>query len=302
MKILELNDITVSFRMYERRFRKRELEVLHRLSLSVREGEIVAVAGSSGSGKSILAHAVLGLLPGNAILSGEMYYMGNPLGEKDKERLRGREIAFIPQSVDYLDPLMKTGRQVQGTRGTKERQRQLFQEYDLGEEAEELYPFQLSGGMARRALLAAAEMEEARLVVADEPTPGLSREMAREALGHFRALADKGCGVLLISHDIDIALAVADKVAIFYAGTIVETAFAKDFQGEGMLRHPYSKAFFAALPQNGFRPTRGSQPYAGRLPDGCVFADRCPARSELCAGEIPMRPLRGGEVKCVHAT
>ena len=273
MKILELNDITVSFRMYERRFRKRELEVLHRLSLSVREGEIVAVAGSSGSGKSILAHAVLGLLPGNAVLSGEMYYMGNPLGEKDKERLRGREIAFIPQSVDYLDPLMKTGRQVQGTRGTKERQRQLFQEYDLGEEAEELYP-----------------------------TPGLSREMAREALGHFRALADKGCGVLLISHDIDIALAVADKVAIFYAGTIVETAFAKDFQGEGMLRHPYSKAFFAALPQNGFRPTRGSQPYAGRLPDGCVFADRCPARSELCAGEIPMRPLRGGEVKCVHAT
>lgn len=300
--VLSVEELSVSFSMYQRGLRKENLEVLHKLSLSVHAGEILAVAGSSGSGKSILAHAVLGILPGNARMEGRMLYNGQLFTEKEKERLRGREIAFIPQSVDYLDPLMRIGKQVRGVRGTKERQRELFRKYGLEEDVERAYPFMLSGGMARRVLIASALMEDARLIVADEPTPGLSRELAEETFQSFREMADAGCGVLLITHDIDLAVRAADKVAVFYAGTVVEIAPAEDFRtGKEALRHPYSRAFLEALPQNEFRPLEGFQPYAGKLPAGCLFAERCKERDGLCVGEIPMRKVRGGEARCVHA-
>ena len=97
--LLEVRDLSVAFSMYERGLRKKELEVVHKLSLSVKKGEILAVVGSSGSGKSILAHGILGILPENARVSGEILYKGNQLTKKEQERLRGKEIAFIPQSV-----------------------------------------------------------------------------------------------------------------------------------------------------------------------------------------------------------
>lgn len=300
--VLTVEDLSVSFNMYQKGLRKNDLEVLHKLSLSVHAGEILAVAGSSGSGKSVLAHAVMGILPGNAGTEGRMFYNGQPFGEKEKRRLRGREIAFIPQSVEYLDPLMRVGKQVMGIRGTKERQKELFRRYRLAEDVERKYPFELSGGMARRVLIAAALMEDVRLVVADEPTPGLEQRMAREALHDLREMADRGCAVLLITHDIDLAFREADRIAVFYAGTVVETAPAEDFlAGKDALRHPYSRAFLDALPQNEFRPVPGFQPYAGNLPKGCLFADRCQKKSALCEGEIPMRRVRGGEVRCIHA-
>lgn len=300
--VLTVEDLTVSFNMYQKRLRKNDLEVLHWLSLRIYAGEILAVAGSSGSGKSVLAHAVMGILPGNARTAGRMFYHGRPFGKKEQEKLRGREIAFIPQSVDYLDPLMRVGKQVLGTRGTRERQKELFRRYGLDESVERKYPFELSGGMARRILIASALMEEARLIIADEPTPGLDFRMAEETIKDLREMADAGCAVLLITHDIDLAFRAADRIAVFYAGTVVETAPAGDFlTGRDALRHPYSRAFLDALPQNGFRPVEGSQPYAGNLPKGCLFAARCPKRSEACTGEIPMRDMRGGEVRCIYA-
>ena len=166
-----------------------------------------------------------------------------------------------------------------------------------------MYRFQLSGGMARRVLISTAVMENAKLIIADEPTPGLDLEMAMETLRNFRELADQGCGVLLITHDIDLALNVADRIAVFYAGTTVEICPAADFKGGGdALRHPYSRAFIEALPQNGFKPIPGTQPYAGELPEGCLFAPRCTRKTAECCGEIEMRRLRGGEVRCIHAT
>lgn len=301
--ILDVEDLVVGFRMYDKGFHKKNLEVIHSLSLKVGKGEIVAVVGSSGSGKSVLAHAVLGLLPKNAITSGAIRYKGQDLDGAARKRCLGREIAYIPQSVDYLDPLMKVGSQVIGVHGTRERQRELFQKYQLPQETENKYPFQLSGGMARRVLVSSAVMGQPDLIIADEPTPGLDLSMAMETLSHFRELADQGTAVLLITHDIDLAFHVADRIAVFYAGTIVEVAPKKDFlQGKDSLRHPYSKAFLDALPQNAFRPIPGTQPYAGNLPSGCLFADRCPYRDEACAGEIPMRTIRNGEVRCVHAT
>lgn len=301
--ILSVDDLVVSFSMYKGLFKKENLEVVHSLSLDINEGEIVAVVGSSGSGKSLLAHAVLGLLPKNASTSGKILYEGEELTDKKRSELLGRKIVFIPQSIDYLDPVMKVGKQVQGVYSTKERQEELFEKYKLDKSVEDMYPFQLSGGMARRVLVSSALMEMPRLIVADEPTPGLSVDMAMDTLKHFREIADKGAGVLLITHDIDLALHVADRIAVFYAGTIFEIASTKDFlEGRDALRHPYSKEFISALPQNEFKSIEGLQPYAGELPKGCLYASRCHYVSEKCSGEIPMRELRGGRVRCVNAT
>ena len=301
--VLEVNDLVVSFSMYKKGFRKENLEVIHSLSIDVKEKEIVAIVGSSGSGKSLLASAILGLLPGNASTSGSVCYMGKQLDDKLRKQYLGREIAYIPQSVDHLDPVMKVGPQVVGVYSTEEKQRKMFQKYQLDKSVEEMYPFQLSGGMARRVLISAAVLETPKLIVADEPTPGLSVDMAMDTLKHFREIANTGTGILLITHDIDLAFEVADRIAVFYAGTVVEISPTEDFKkGEEYLRHPYSKAFLRALPQNEFQPIPGIQPYAGNLPEGCLFANRCPDVSEKCTGQIPMRELRGGKVRCVNAT
>ena len=301
--ILEINDLVVSFSMYKKGFRKADLEVIHSLSLDVREKEIVAIVGSSGSGKSVLASAVLGLLPGNAKTCGSIRYRNQPLDDKLRKKCLGTEIAYIPQSVDHLDPVMKVGPQVVGVHSTKEKQREMFRKYQLDERVEKMYPFQLSGGMARRVLISSAVLETPKLIIADEPTPGLSVDMAMDTLKHFREIADAGTGILLITHDIDLAFEVADRIAVFYAGTIVEISPTEDFKkGRDFLRHPYSKAFLQALPQNDFEPIPGTQPYAGNLPEGCLFANRCPNVSEKCTGEIPMRELRCGKVRCVNAT
>lgn len=302
--ILEIQDLRVSFRMYDRGLAQRDLAVLSDLTLSVRPGEVVAVAGSSGSGKSLLASAILGLLPANATVGGEMRYKGEPLTPEWQKRLRGSEIALVPQSVQYLDPLMKVGTQADGHRSPRpvETRRRLFSRLGLPEGTERLYPFQLSGGMARRVLVATALLADAQLLIADEPTPGMSLDQALEALRLFRGMADEGRAVVLITHDVDLAVAFADRVAVFYAGTTVEIAPAADFRaGAEALRHPYSQALWRALPQNGFVPIPGFQPYAGNLPKGCVFAPRCPRRTAACeAGVPPMRPVRGGEVRCLY--
>ena len=302
--LLEISDLSVSFRMYDGSLEQRQLQVISSLSLTVYPGEILAVAGSSGSGKSLLAAAILGILPANAAVGGAMRYGGQPLTPERQRSLRGGEIALVPQSVAYLDPLMKVGRQADGHQKPRPtaRRRELFRRFGLPEKTERLYPFQLSGGMARRVLVSTALLADAQLVIADEPTPGMSLDQAKEALSMFREMADEGRGVVLITHDIDLAVDFADRIAVFYAGTTVETAPAEDFR-QGALRHPYSQALWRALPQNGFQPIPGFQPYAGSLPKGCLFAPRCPHRTAECeAAPPPVRTLRDGEVRCIHAT
>ena len=303
VSVLQVDNLSVAFSMYNRGLSKRDLEVIHELSIDVKKGEIVAVVGSSGSGKSLLAHAIMGILPENAKIKGSIKYYNDELNEKYLRKVRGKDIAFIPQSVDFLDPLMKVGKQVVGINGNKERQKEVFKKYNLDDKVAEMYPFQLSGGMARRVLIATAVMNEAKLIIADEPTPGLNLELAIETLNNFREIADSGCGVLLITHDVDLALNVADRIAVFYSGTIVEIAQVEDFiKGKDALRHPYSKAFIDALPQNKFKELPGYQPYAGNLPKGCLFRDRCSLKTDECCMEIKMRKIRDGEVRCINAT
>lgn len=303
--VLDIQNLSVKFRMYDKGLRQSELQVISDISLNIKAGEIVAVAGSSGSGKSLLAHAVLGILPKNAIVSGSMKYCGTELTPAAQAGLRGRDIALVPQSVSYLDPLKKVGPQVQGLYGTKEQQSRVFNRFELSEETAEKYPFQLSGGMARRILVSTVVISDAKLIIADEPTPGLNPEIAETTMKIFRELADEGKAVMLITHDIDLAFLFADRIAVFYAGTTVEIAPVADFiQGGDALRHPYSRALWNALPQNGFKPIAGVQPYAGSLQCGCPYAARCSHCSAECtaAGTMKMQTVRGGEVRCCHAT
>lgn len=305
--LLEVRDLSVSFTQYVGGLRQRSLKVITGLDITVAKGEILAVVGSSGSGKSLLAHAILGILPRNAVVEGTMLYGGRPLTAKGQAALRGREIALIPQSVSYLDPLMRVGTQVRTAvqNGDKKAaQRAVFGRYCLDTCAEDLYPFQLSGGMARRILVSTAVVSGATLVIADEPTPGLHPAVVKETLGHLRQLADDGCAVMLITHDITAALDVADRIAVFYAGSTVESAPISDFAGTGeALRHPYSKALWKALPQNEFEPTPGFQPSPNALPPGCLFEPRCSLATPECRTARPgVRELRGGTVRCIHAT
>lgn len=262
--ILDIRNVSVSFEQYERGFRKRKLPVIRSLDVTVHEGEMVAVVGSSGSGKSLLAHGILGILPYNASMSGEMLYDGAPLTKERQKALRGSEIALVPQSVAFLDPLMKIGPQIRKgkkDRASRERLNDIFRGYHLKEEVQEQYPFELSGGMNRRVLVSTALMGSPRLVIADEPTPGLHMDMVRRVMGHFRELADRGAGVLLITHDLEQALQVADRVVVFYSGMTVEDASVQDFQREETLRHPYTRALWRAMPENGLQFLPGTQPY-----------------------------------------
>lgn len=153
--------------------------------------------------------------------------------------------------------------------------------------------------MTRRVLIATAVAETPELIIADEPTPGLDARAAGRILGHFRELAEEGAGVLLITHDLELALTIAHRVLVLYAGETVEEADAADFPA-GRLRHPYTSALWNALPANGFTPIPGTQPYPGEISDGCQFAPRCARCRETCrtGGPVPYVSCRGGMVRC----
>lgn len=263
--LLQVEGLSVSFRMYdpdEPRFfraKQRDVKVIENLGISIHEGEIVAVVGASGSGKTLLADAIMGLYESNSTVEGTVWFDGKLQDAASLAKLRGRGISLVPQSVTHLDPLMKVGRQVEGlcregesTADRIERRRALFERYGLAEEVANMYPHELSGGMARRVLLCCALMDDPRVIVADEPTPGLDLELAVRAMEDFRAFADAGNGVLLITHDIELALRVADRVAVFQDGTVVEETAVANFASPETLRHPFSRALWHALPEHGF--------------------------------------------------
>lgn len=275
--LLQVEDLSVSFSMYDDApdagffswlsAPRRTVEAIHGLSIGVHAGEIVAVVGASGSGKTLLADAILGISAENSLVEGTVWFDGERCDEERLAALRGREIAFVPQSVESLDPLMKVGKQVElfvrdaTPEEARRRRREVFERYGLDERAANLYPFELSGGMARRVLLACALANRPRLIIADEPTPGLDLDLAVRAMDDFRAFADEGGGVLLITHDIELVLRVADRIAVFKDGTVVEETAVANFASPELLRHPFSRALWHALPEHGFE---GSDRQDGR--------------------------------------
>ena len=266
-------------------------DVLRDLTLSVHEGEILALVGASGSGKSVLADALMGLFDANAVASGEMWFDGSLVTPGDLGNLRGHGISLVPQGVSSLDPLMRVGEQVRGEargadrRARKEdarrrmvRQRELFEAYGLASEVERMYPHELSGGMARRVLLMCALMEEPRLLIADEPTPGMDDESAAVAAHDLRAFAQDGGGVLLITHDLDFALSIADRLAVFREGTIVEETSVSAFRRAETLRDPYarelSRAWIRLHEDNNWASGALGDAYGKQDGDGSVLVAR----------------------------
>ncbi|WP_407409199.1 ATP-binding cassette domain-containing protein [Methanobrevibacter sp.] len=291
-KLLEVNNLSISFTQYVQGLNRHDLKVISDLTIDVAEGEIVAILGSSGSGKSLLAHSILGILPYNSHVEGEIKYQGNVLNQELKEKLRGNEICLIPQSVNFLDPLMKVSEQAIGECNDEKehdekkiKQREIFAKYGLDESVDDLYPFELSGGMARKVLLSTALIEDPKLLIADEPTPGLDKKSVEETIEDIKNLKENGKGVLLITHEIDVALKTADRIAIFYSGYVIEINTVENFKNADNVLHPYTKALINSLPKNGFNLTEGVQPLDAVA--GCPYWENCPIRLDKCENNKP---------------
>jgi peptide/nickel transport system ATP-binding protein len=291
-KLLEVNNLSISFTQYVQGLNRHDTKVISDLTIDVGESEIVAILGSSGSGKSLLAHSILGILPYNSHVDGEIKYRGALLNQDLKEKLRGKEICLIPQSVNFLDPLMKVSEQAIGEcKDEKEHaekkimQREIFSKYGLDESVDDLYPFELSGGMARKVLLSTALIGNPNLLIADEPTPGLDAKSVAETIEDIKNLKEQGKGVLLITHEIDVALKTADRIAIFYSGYVIEINTVENFKSADTVLHPYTKALINSLPRNGFKLTEGVQPLKD-LP-GCPYWENCPIRLAKCENNKP---------------
>ena len=291
-KLLEVNNLSISFTQYVQGLNRHDSKVITDLTIDVDESEIVAILGSSGSGKSLLAHSILGILPYNSHVTGEIKYEGQVLDQELKEKLRGDEICLIPQSVNFLDPLMKVSEQAIGEckdenehKEKKLRQREIFDKYGLDESVDDLYPFELSGGMARKVFLSTELVGYPKLLIADEPTPGLDSKSVEETIEDIRNLKENSIGVLLITHEIDVALKTADRIAIFYSGYVIEINTVENFKNAENVLHPYSKALINSLPRNGFNLTEGVQPL-DEVP-GCPYYENCPIRLDKCEKNKP---------------
>lgn len=308
--MLDISHLSVTFSRYGKKLRKSTFAPVSDISMHIKAGEILAVVGSSGSGKSLLAHALLGLLPPNALREGRLLFKGSELTDDRMRLLRGREIALIPQSVAYLNPLAKVGRQVfraarlsgQPSAVAHLRTAAVFRRYALEPQVHAMFPFQISGGMARRVLTATATVGQADLIIADEPTTGLDPKVATKALNHLVELANQGKAVLLITHDLQAAVQTASAVMVVYAGKTLEITSARNFGQPEKLLHPYTRALWNALPQNSFTPLSGNQPTGNHDISGCIFNLRCPVALESCRTMTPvLQKINGSLVRCPHA-
>ncbi|MCX3290569.1 ABC transporter ATP-binding protein [Streptomyces sp. NEAU-H22] len=278
----------------------------------VAPGECLALIGESGCGKSVLASALLGLLPGNARTAGSALLGDLDLltaGERTLARtVRGRLIGLVPQSpAAHLTPVRTVRSQLEETVAALTATRGRAALRAAAEAAAERaafpadhldrHPHQLSGGLAQRAATALALVGEAPLLLADEPTTGLDRDLVDRTVDELRRHVDDpgdrggGRALLMITHDLEAAERIADRVAVMYAGRIVELADAKAFFGAPGPRHPYSRALLRALPARAFTPVPGMPPELGDLPAGCAFAARCDRATDTCATAPPPGPV-----------
>ncbi|MEU0373597.1 ABC transporter ATP-binding protein [Streptomyces sp. NPDC006283] len=289
----------------------RHVAAVSDVSFDLAAGECLALIGESGCGKSVLASALLGLLPANAQAAGSAVVDGIELLGADERTLartvRGRRIGLVPQSpAAHLTPvrtvgsqLTETVRQLTGVRGRDARDAAVAAARRAAFPTDHLdrHPHELSGGLAQRAATALALIGDAPLLLADEPTTGLDRELVDRTADELRRHADEGRALLLITHDLAAAERTADRVAVMYAGRIVELADAGVFFGGPGPRHPYARGLLNALPEREFTPIPGLPPELGDLPEGCAFAPRCDRADDACA----TLPHLADSVACHHA-
>lgn len=251
--MLELERVSIAAAHY-RWFGRREWRpLLREVSLTVAPGEVVALVGGSGEGKSLLLLAALDLLPANLRLEGALRFAGAPLDRQRSRQLRGREIGYVPQGVGALNPLLRVegqltrGLRLGGWRGERAALEAQFARLALPAAALDLYPRQLSGGMAKRILACHAALSNARLILADEVTAWLDEAAASLLLAQLRGLAAQGCGVLWVTHDLALAARFADRVVALHQGRVSDTLAVEALRrGEGSAP---LRAHWQALPE-----------------------------------------------------
>ncbi|MEQ8858015.1 MAG: ABC transporter ATP-binding protein [Pseudomonadales bacterium] len=301
--LLSVEDLSVSFRSD-----RGTVRAVDRVSLHVHRGETLAVVGESGSGKSVTALSILGLLGDNArIDSGRVCFEGEDLltlGADAVRRIRGDRISMIFQEpMSSLNPVLTIGRQVAEPlwlhRGLSwaeayDRAEELLNRVSIPDARERLdqYPHHFSGGMRQRVMIAMALACEPRLIIADEPTTALDVTVQAQILELLKNLTrDSGAALILITHDLGVVARYAERVAVMYAGRIVETAPAKQLYRDP--QHPYTQGLMASVPSLTGTPGArlatipGQPPDLARLPPGCAFAPRCPHARDACRSAPP---------------
>lgn len=288
------------------------VKAVNGVTLALGRGRTLAITGESGSGKSTVALAVMGLLPLNGrVVGGQAFFKGRDLLALEPDeirRVRGKEIGMVFQDpATGLNPVLSVGQQVEETITThlhvsrrEARRRAVETLAQMGlpdpEGVARRYPFQLSGGMAQRVMIAIATALNPEVLILDEPTSALDVTVQAAILDDLARLQSQhGTSIVLITHDLGVAAKMADEVAVMYAGYVAETAPVADlFQSP---RHPYTWSLLAARPRwdqevhTRLQTIRGSPPSLLDLPDECPFLPRCPKAVSACRGE-PAPALR----------
>lgn len=312
--LLQLRDLRVSVDS-----RKGNYDVIHGVGFDVMSGEVLGVVGESGCGKSITMNAVMGLLPSNVhVTSGQVGFRGLDLvktGEPLMEQLRGGDLAMVFQDpMTALDPLYTIGDQILETierhssaRGDEARKVAIEALRDVGlsepEKRLSQYPFELSGGMRQRVIIAIALSCRPSLLICDEPTTALDVTIQAKVLDLIRDLHEQlGNSVVFISHNMGVIASLCDRVAVMYGGRIVERGTVDDIFYQ--TTHPYTKGLLACMPtletprEEPLVPIRGSVPDPRSLGAGCPFSSRCARRMKVCMREMPPEFDLGGQHSC----
>ena len=314
MPLAELDDLRVVFGAGPER-----VEAVRGVSLHVMPGEVLCLLGESGSGKSVSMRALMRLLPPQARIEGGVRVEGRDvtaLSGKELRDLRGGAAAMVFQEpMTALDPVYTVGQQITesvlrhlgGTKAAaRARALEVLELVRVPDAARRLdaYPHQLSGGLQQRVVIAMALACRPRLLLADEPTTALDATVQIQILVLLRGLQrELGMGMVIVTHDLGVAAEVADRVAVMYAGQIVEQGPVRD-----VLRHPahpYTQGLLASVVREGgaeIKAIPGAPPDLRRPPPGCAFAPRCPAAIEACTAAIPAeRALAAGRTaRCIR--
>jgi len=314
MALLEVNQLCVEFPT-----RRGTLRALDNISFGIEPGEILGVVGESGAGKSLTGSAIIGLLePPGRVASGQVVFDGRRIDNLDQEEMRairGRHIGAIFQDpLTTLDPLMSVGKQLIETmqthlklsdRDAKARAIQWLEEVGIPAAAERVfaYPHQFSGGMRQRVVIALALCAEPRLVIADEPTTALDVSVQAQIITLMKRLAaDHGTSIMLVTHDMGVIAETCDRVAVMYAGRVVEIGPVGDVVRSP--RHPYTEGLMGSIPSLDARVARlrqidGAMPRLNAIPKGCAFNPRCTKVFERCREERPeLLPAGTTEAAC----
>ncbi|GAA0935062.1 ABC transporter ATP-binding protein [Virgisporangium aurantiacum] len=297
-----------------------DIPAVRGVDLSVAPGEKVGIAGESGCGKSTLALALLRLLPANAALGGEILFDGDDVlkmsfGQLRAVRWAGASVVF-QGAMHALNPVRRVEEQIAepilvhgGDRRTaRVKAAELLDDVGLGAGKGRAYPHELSGGQKQRVMIAMALACTPKLIVADEPTTALDVMIQAQILRLIGGLvADRGISLLMISHDLSVLAGTCDRLAVMYAGRVVEQGPAGEVFTDG--KHPYSRALAAAFPRIGDDDARrnpqglpGDPPDPADLPTGCAFHPRCPVAVPICPDVDPQlwSAAPGRDAACVH--